>query len=97
MQIETDPGGRYDLHAYHRGIDGGPRWELSVEITCDGCDSHDVSVIEDNTLIVLACHECSNWWLEDYAGLLHVDRDTGEIRRTTWTVPFTFDGRPNRY
>lgn len=96
MQIETDPGGRYDVHAYHRGIDGGPRWELSLEVECK-CGSTDVSIRHDLDMITLVCSDCPNWWIGYEAELFIIDQDTGEIRLSSWNIPFSFDGRPNRY
>lgn len=97
MEVESLDDDTDDLYACHRGIDGGPRWECSLTITCDECGTEHPSVSIDGDLIVIACDNCAHYWNTNIDGLFTIDPDTGEIRVTSWSIPLTFEGRPNRW
>lgn len=98
MEIKTgNSAGKYDLHLYHRGINGGPRWEVSHNVVCDLCQKENASVDVSGDLIVFACHSCNNWHKDTLSNVLWTDTDTGEIRTSDWYMTFSLDGRANKY
>lgn len=98
MEIETEEDiDKYDLHAFHKGIDGGPRWEVSHNVVCDQCEEENASVDVSGELIVLTCHSCDNWHKDSLSNVLWTDKDSGEIRSSDWDMPFTLTGRANRW
>lgn len=96
MEIQTDTHDS-DLYVSHRGIDGGPRWEISCDVTCDSCDSDDVLVSRDGSLYILNCEECFNKWSGSIERIITTDQDTGEITITDWSIAFSHSGYPNKY
>jgi hypothetical protein len=98
MNIKTgDELEKYDLHAFHKGIEGGPRWEVSHNIVCEKCDTENTSIDVSGELIVFVCHQCDNWYKGSLSDIIWIDNDTGEIRTSDWNIPFELTGRANKW
>jgi hypothetical protein len=94
MKYETDEA---HIHAFHRGIDGGPRWELSAEIVCDRCEDTHTAVDVTGDGLMVVCHSCANWYYGSVSSTLFVDNRFGEIRCSDWNLPFTIEGTANTW
>lgn len=94
MEYETDGA---HLHAFHRGIDGGPRWEKSVETVCDNCEDTNTTIDVTGEGLMMVCHSCPNWYTGPVSSTLFVDDRFGEIQHEDWNLPFTLDGGANRW